>query len=189
MTYTRGANTDDTNTSEVAAAVAAAAAADVVIAVLGDSGKSCGEGYDRDSLDLPGGQLVLLEELAALGKPLVLVLVNGRTATFGGRSGNGVLANVSAVLVAWRPGQEGGGAIAGMGGGKPGRASTSSHHLPSSRWCRRPHWHCGARRSPAQLVGPRRRPGRLWGIAVAAAACSVGRRVQWRRGALLRHVQ
>ena len=53
---TRGANTDDTNTSMMSAAVAAAQAADVVIAVLGDSKNTCGEMVDRSDLDLPGGE-------------------------------------------------------------------------------------------------------------------------------------
>ena len=94
----------------IPAAVAAASAADVVVLALGDSLASCGEWADRDSLDLPGGQLALLAAAAATGKPLVLVLINGRAASFG--PGNALLANVSAVLEAWRPGQQGARALA-----------------------------------------------------------------------------
>jgi beta-glucosidase len=94
----------------VPAAVAAAAAADVSILALGDSLASCGEWQDRDSLDLPGGQMALLAAVAALGKPLVVVLINGRAASFG--PANAVLNNITALVEAWRPGQEGARALA-----------------------------------------------------------------------------
>lgn len=64
-------------------AVAAANASDLTIALLGDSPSTCGEGTDRISLDLPGVQMQLLGALAALGKPLMVVLVHGRPVTFG----------------------------------------------------------------------------------------------------------
>jgi hypothetical protein len=58
--------------------------------VLGDSLHSCGEWSDRDSLDLPGVQLQLLESVINVTraansklKKLMVVLVNGRPATFG----------------------------------------------------------------------------------------------------------
>eukprot|EP01045_Picozoa_sp_COSAG04_P006376 COSAG04_NODE_312_length_17133_cov_31.976928_2_plen_596_part_00 len=101
--------------AEREAALALAARADVVVAVLGDDLKSASEWGDRDSLDLPGDQMPLLTALAATGKPIVLVLVTGRTATFGD---NSVLDNVTAVLSAFRPGQEGGVAIANLLTGK-----------------------------------------------------------------------
>ena len=41
---------------------------------------------DRDSLDLPGGQLALLEAIVATGTPVVLVTVTGRTPTFGAKN-------------------------------------------------------------------------------------------------------
>lgn len=93
----------------IPAAVAAAQAADVVVMALGDTLQSCGEWADRDSLDLPGGQLQLLAAVVAAGKPVVVVLVNGRAASFG--PANALLANVSALVEAYRPGQAGARAI------------------------------------------------------------------------------
>jgi hypothetical protein len=97
---------------DVAEAVRIAEAADVAILVLGDDQASSAEWGDRESLDLPGGQLPLLEAVAATGTPVVLVLVTGRTATFGPQ--NEVLKNVSAIFSTFRPGQMGGVAIANL---------------------------------------------------------------------------
>ena len=109
QTVTLGASPESANTSGIAAAVAAAQAADVVVAVLGDSLNTCGEWLDRDSLDLPGAQLQLLEALLDTGKPVILVLVNGRAASFG--PANALLYRCAAVLEAWRPGEMGAKAI------------------------------------------------------------------------------
>jgi hypothetical protein len=108
-TLSRGAEIDSLSTALVADAVAAARAADVVVAVVGDSASSCGEGDDRDSLDPAGSQLALLQALATVGKPLVVVVVGCRAVTFG--PSNNLLSNISALLMAWRPGSEGGRAV------------------------------------------------------------------------------
>ena len=50
VVYARGANTDDTSEAYLAAAIATAQASDVIVAVLGDSGSTAGEGHDRDDL-------------------------------------------------------------------------------------------------------------------------------------------
>ena len=94
----------------IPAAVAAAAAADFAIVAVGDSLASCGEWADRDSLDLPGGQLALLQALAnQTTTPIILVLINGRAASFG--PANALLSQFAAVVEAWRPGEEGARAI------------------------------------------------------------------------------
>jgi hypothetical protein len=82
------------------------------VVVVGDSNGSCGEWGDRADLDLSGGQLALLQAVAATKTPTVLVLVTGRTATFG--ENNAVLANVTAIFSAFRPGQMGGVAISNL---------------------------------------------------------------------------
>lgn len=67
----------------------------------------CGEGLDRQTLGLLGVQSELAAELAALGKPLILVLVCGRPMLLGS-----LAQSASGILLAGYPGQEGGGAVA-----------------------------------------------------------------------------
>jgi beta-glucosidase len=91
----------------LAAAVAKAIAADVVILGLGERQGISGEGFDRSELGLPGQQEQLLEAVVRTGKPVVLVLENGRPLTIGWAS-----KHVGAILEAWYPGEFGGRAIA-----------------------------------------------------------------------------
>jgi beta-glucosidase len=110
--YARGCDVTASSTSGFAEALEAARQADVVIAVLGDKAglvANCtsGESRDRASLDLPGMQEQLLRELAAVGKPVVLVLVVGRPPAIPWAA-----EHVPAILAAWIPGEEGGAAVA-----------------------------------------------------------------------------
>jgi beta-glucosidase len=88
-------------------AVATARRADVVVMVLGENADMAGEFASRASLDLPGRQEELLKAVVALGKPVVLVLLNGRPLSI-----EWAAENVPAILEAWEPGSEGGHAIA-----------------------------------------------------------------------------
>jgi beta-glucosidase len=107
--YEKGASYrfDDTDRSGFDAALAAAGRADVIIAAMGESSGMSGEAASRTSLDLPGTQQDLLEELRKLGKPIVLVLMNGRPLSIGWAD-----ENVHAILETWFAGTEGGHAIA-----------------------------------------------------------------------------
>ncbi|MCB8925556.1 MAG: beta-glucosidase BglX [Ardenticatenaceae bacterium] len=88
-------------------AVKTAQSADLIIMVLGESADMAGEFASRGSLDLPGRQEELLKAISALGKPVVLVLLNGRPLSI-----NWAAENVPAILEAWEPGSEGGNAVA-----------------------------------------------------------------------------
>jgi beta-glucosidase len=88
-------------------AVDTARNADVVVMVLGENADMAGEAASRASLDLPGRQEELLKAVVALGKPVVLVLLNGRPLSI-----NWAAENVPAILEAWEPGTEGGHAVA-----------------------------------------------------------------------------
>jgi beta-glucosidase len=88
-------------------AVTIAAQADVAIVALGDSERTCGEGIDRNSLDLPGDQLQLLKAVYDTGTPVILVLQNGRPITLEWES-----EHIPAIIEAWYPGEQGGDAIA-----------------------------------------------------------------------------
>ncbi|MCB8944765.1 MAG: beta-glucosidase BglX [Ardenticatenaceae bacterium] len=88
-------------------AVSTARAADLVVMVLGETALMAGEAASRASLDLPGRQEELLKAVADLGKPVVLVLLNGRPLSI-----NWAAEHIPAILEAWEPGSEGGHAVA-----------------------------------------------------------------------------
>ncbi|MGA9135238.1 MAG: glycoside hydrolase family 3 C-terminal domain-containing protein [Candidatus Sulfotelmatobacter sp.] len=104
-------------------AVAAAKNADVVVAVVGITSSLEGEempvsepgflGGDRTSIDLPQPEEDLVEGIVAIGKPTVVVLINGSALAV-----NWINDHANAVLDAWYPGEEGGAAIAETLSGK-----------------------------------------------------------------------
>jgi beta-glucosidase len=109
LLYERGAGyafEDASDQSGFEAALEAARAADVVIAVMGERADMSGEAASRVTLDLPGAQTALLEQLVATGKPVVLVLMNGRPLALEWAD-----ENVDAILEAWYPGTMGGPAV------------------------------------------------------------------------------
>jgi beta-glucosidase len=96
-----------TSSSGFAAAVAAAQSAAVTVVVVGEPSSDTGEASSRTMLNLPGDQLQLVQDIAATGKPYVVVLMNGRPLTI-----DWLAANAPALLEAWYPGTEGGNAVA-----------------------------------------------------------------------------
>ena len=111
------------NNSVSPEAIAAAKNADAVIAVVGITSQLEGEempvsepgflGGDRTSIDLPQPEEDLVEAVAATGKPLAVVLMNGSALAV-----NWINDHVNAVLEAWYPGEEGGAAVAETLSGK-----------------------------------------------------------------------
>ncbi|SDU11977.1 beta-glucosidase [Verrucomicrobium sp. GAS474] len=108
LLYAQGTDTLTSSDQGFDAAVAAARKADVVIVALGESGATMtGESSSVTRLGLPGNQEALLETLAAQGKPVVLVLFNGRPLAV-----TWAAAHVAAIVEAWYPGIEAGTAVA-----------------------------------------------------------------------------
>lgn len=94
---------------EIDKAVALARNSDLVVMVLGEHQDMSGEAASSDSLKLPEDQEQLLQSVAATGKPLVLVLMNGRPLNI-----KWAAKHVPAILDAWYPGTEGGNALADL---------------------------------------------------------------------------
>lgn len=98
---------------QIAAAVASARRVDVVLLAIGENSlrdnpvRTSGENVDRASLEPPGRQLELMRALAATGKPIVVVLVNGAPI-----ASEWMVEHASALLEAWEPGMQGGTAVA-----------------------------------------------------------------------------
>ncbi len=102
--YTLGAKADP---DAIKRAVELARKSDVVIAVLGERWSLSGEAASRTDLQLPGNQQALLEALHKTGKPVVLVLMNGRPLALEWAD-----ENIAAIVEAWYPGTQGGHAVA-----------------------------------------------------------------------------
>eukprot|EP00980_Cylindrotheca_fusiformis_P029370 scaffold23456_cov144-Cylindrotheca_fusiformis.AAC.4 len=116
------------NQTEINEAVTLARQSDLTILILGDVQGGCGEWEDRDSLELQGGQLTLLEAVAPVAKKTVVILVHGRPQTFG--ENNHVLSQVDALFAAWRPGEEFGTAMVGLLNGTVNPSAKLSQSWP-----------------------------------------------------------
>jgi beta-xylosidase len=131
-TYAHGCAVSDSDTSGFDEAVSTASAADVAVVVVGDHAGlfgrgTVGEGCDTDDLELPGVQRELVERVIATGTPVVLVLVTGRPYAVGW-----ALESCAAVVQSFFPGEEGGGAIAGVLSGRVNPSGRLSVTLPRS---------------------------------------------------------
>lgn len=91
----------------IAAAVATARQADVAVLVLGETQEMIGEQASRSTLDLPGRQQDLLDAVVATGKPVVVVLLNGRPLDLKDTK-------AAAILDLWYPGSRGGDALGNL---------------------------------------------------------------------------
>ncbi|MFT3782038.1 MAG: beta-glucosidase BglX [Nibricoccus sp.] len=99
-------NANSNDTSQIADAVRAARKADVVVLCIGEGHDLSGEARCRSTLELPGAQEQLVAQVAAAGKPIVLVVFGGRPLTFA------KAASLSkSILFAWHPGTMAGPAI------------------------------------------------------------------------------
>ncbi len=85
----------------------------MTVVVVGEPAGDSGEASSRSMIDLPGSQLQLIQQIAATGKPYVVVLMNGRPLTI-----PWLADNAPALLEAWYPGTEGGDAVADLLFGK-----------------------------------------------------------------------
>jgi beta-glucosidase len=101
------------NRKLIAEAVAAARSVDQIILTLGDTEQTSREGWaeshlgDRDSLDLVGEQQELFDALKALGKPITVVLINGRPASI-----VKIAEEANAIVEGWYLGEQGGNGMA-----------------------------------------------------------------------------
>ncbi|MEU8540944.1 glycoside hydrolase family 3 N-terminal domain-containing protein [Streptomyces sp. NPDC048717] len=123
-----GTGIDDDSTEGFAEAVALARGADLVIAALGDRAGlfgrgTSGEGCDAESLELPGAQGRLLDELLDSGTPVVTVLLAGRPYTLGRAAEES-----AAVVQSFFPGESGTAALAAVLSGR----TAPSGRLPVS---------------------------------------------------------
>ncbi|HSN48757.1 MAG TPA: glycoside hydrolase family 3 C-terminal domain-containing protein, partial [Flavobacterium sp.] len=107
VTFDQGVEIKSTKRDLMQKALDNAKNADVIVAIMGERENMTGEAASQTNIDLPGLQKEFLAELKKLGKPIVLVLLNGRPLTLTWED-----ENMDAILEAWWPGTRGGDAIA-----------------------------------------------------------------------------
>lgn len=107
VTFDEGVEIQSTRRDLMQKAIENAKNADVIVAVMGERENMTGEAASQTNIDLPGIQKEFLAELKKLGKPIILVLFNGRPLTLTWEN-----ENMDAILEAWFPGSRGGDAVA-----------------------------------------------------------------------------
>jgi beta-glucosidase len=105
--YSEGCKIDDQTTTGFKDALKIAKKSDIIILCVGESRDMSGEACSRSTLDLPGVQEELAKELLKTGKPIVVVLMNGRPLSI-----NWLNDNANAILETWFAGTMAGDAIA-----------------------------------------------------------------------------
>lgn len=127
ITVAEGSGIHAITAEQKEAALKAAAAADVIVLAVGEGSDMSGEGGSRTNIKLPDAQLELIRLMKGLGKPLAVVLFNGRPLDL-----HGVYDQADAVLEAWFPGSEGGAALADLLYGKVNPSGRLSMSFPDS---------------------------------------------------------
>jgi beta-glucosidase len=107
--YARGCTIEGNDAGGIAAAVETAKNADAVVLAVGESSAMSGEASSRSTLDIPGIQNALIEAIAATGKPVVLVLMNGRPLSI-----TWAEAHIPAIMETWFLGVQTGNAVADL---------------------------------------------------------------------------
>lgn len=107
VTVVAGSGIDTPVAGGIDAAVAAARAADIVLLAIGEAENMSGEAQSRTSITVPAAQQALAQAVAATGKPVVVILKNGRALAL-----EGAVRDAPAILVTWFLGSESGNAIA-----------------------------------------------------------------------------
>jgi beta-glucosidase len=107
VSYAKGCSIDTMNRSGFPAALDLARRSDVVVVAVGEKANMSGEAASRSTINLPGVQLELVQQLVATGKPVVVVLMNGRPLVF-----PWIADNAPAILETWFLGTQTGNAIA-----------------------------------------------------------------------------
>jgi beta-glucosidase len=123
LTLAQGSDVEAAVAGGIEAAVAAARSADIVVLALGESSRMSGEAQSRTEIDIPAPQRALAEAVAAVGKPVVVLLRNGRALEL-----SGAVKDAPAILVTWFLGGEMGHAVADVVFGK----ASPSGRLPVS---------------------------------------------------------
>jgi beta-glucosidase len=116
-----------TGTNEISDAVAVAGAADVVVMALGEPRDWSGEDGSRSTLGLSGRQQELFDAVAATGKPVIVVLFNGRPLAV-----PEIQQKAAAILEAWFPGVQGGNGVADVLFGDVDPAGRLTTSFPNS---------------------------------------------------------
>jgi beta-glucosidase len=107
LTVVQGSGVEAPIAGGIEAAVEAAESADIVLLAIGESEDMSGEAESRTEIVVPAAQQALAEAVAKTGKPLVVLLRNGRALAL-----QGAVREASAILVTWFLGSETGPAVA-----------------------------------------------------------------------------
>lgn len=143
VNYAEGCDITDLDTSGIEEAVKVAESSDVVVLVVGGTSMTlsgigwgddisnddatCGEGFDRADLVPPGVQPELIKAIQKTGKPIILILVNGRAYDIRWEN-----KHLPAIVEAWYPGEQGGNAIAKILFGEVNPSGKLSVSFPQS---------------------------------------------------------